>query len=51
MATDEDGFTVVRRRGRHGGQPKTHKTGTAQLAPITTNLRVDDIITRVQQYR
>ena len=51
MATDEDGFTLVKRRGRHVGRSKTHKACTVQLEPVTNNLRADDIIARVQQYR
>ena len=52
MATDDDGFQVVRRRGRHVCRSKSHKQAqTAKQEPPLSSLKVDDILARVQDYR
>ena len=52
MATDDDGFQVVRRRGRHVCRSKSHKQAqTAKQEPPLSSLKMDDILARVQDYR
>ena len=52
MATDEDGFQVVKRRGRHSAAPRASRRGTVSLEPpITTSLSAEEILARVEQYK
>ena len=51
MATDKDGFQLVKRRGRHVSHSKVPKTGSASLEAPASSLRADDIVARVQSYR
>ena len=52
LATDEDGFQVVRRRGRHTAAPKAPKSAVASVEPpIRTSLKAEDILARVEGYR
>ena len=52
MATDDDGFQVVKRRGRYTAAPKAPRNGTASVEPhLTTSLRAEDILARVDSYK
>ena len=52
MATDEDGFQVVKRKGRHSAPSKAPRKATAPLElPITTRLTAEDILARVEAYK
>ena len=52
MATDEDGFQMVKRRGRHSAASRTPKIATASLElPTATSLSTEDILARVKGYK
>ena len=52
MATDEDGFQIVKRKGRHSAPSKAPRKATVPLElPITTSLTAEDILARVEAYK
>ena len=54
MATSkagDDGFQVVKRRGRHSGFSKAPHNPTARLRPSITSSETKDILTRVKGYK
>ena len=52
MATDEDGFRVVKRRGRHSAPSRAPRKATASLElAITTSPAVEDILARLEGYK
>ena len=52
MATDEDGFRVVKRRGRRSAPSRAPRKATASLElPITTSSAVEDILARLESYK
>ena len=51
-ARDDDGFQVVKRKGRHSVAPKAPMHARAPLNQrTTTSLSADNIIARVEQYK
>lgn len=50
MATDADGFQVVKRKGRHVRHSKVHKA-TALIDQPASSLRAEDIFTKLEDYK
>lgn len=52
MASDEDGFQMVKRRGRHSATSRAPKIATASLElPTATSLSAENILARVEGYK